>query len=200
MQARAAPRTQPCTTSGLPLLHAETSDICTHFATTKRFPPEPAMVRKPHVGIARVHACTESRRPAVPPRMGQPLVLFTARGKRREQLKKCSRTEQQETAGPKSAKQESGSDTRFFVFFFFFFSPLRPPRQGRNCCKRSTGCYQPRAGAAVCSLSQPSCNRRLFFDKQDASISADSFPVTWGRGAAPLCPLGERAQVHPGRA
>lgn len=100
-----------------------------------------------------------------------------------------------ETAEPESAKQESGSHT--WAFFVCVCPP--PPQQGRNCCKRNTGCYQPRAGAAVCSLSQPSCNRRLFSDKQDASISPGSFPVLRGEGQPRAVP-GGRTQVHPSRA
>lgn len=86
-----------------------------------------------------------------------------------------------------------------------------PPALGRDgtAANAEYGCYQPRAGAAVCSLLQPFFNRHLFFNKQDASAKADSFLLTSGRGAARVLlvapgllsslPRGGRLQVHPGQ-
>lgn len=88
-------------------------------------------------------------------------------------------------------------------------TPSPTPALGGDgtAAKAAQGCYQPRAGAAVCSLLQPFFNCHLFFNKQDASTSADSFPVTLGRGAAWVLlaapgllgslPWGGWLQVHP---
>lgn len=90
----------------------------------------------------------------------------------RRVTEKTWQAQQQETAAGKGTKQESAGKAH----------AIPPPVPGGDgtAAEAAQGCYQPRAGAAVCSLLQPFFNCHLFFNKQDASAQADSFPVNSG--------------------